>query len=219
MLPYSLVMLLILVLSSFLVFGITDEVSTLAIGKIRYIGVELIGCTSMAFMYIIPIALCIGMFGFIHKKNYTDFILSSPVKRSSVYFTNIVSGFVMISVMLAVNLLFIALVISAGENYQAYVSASDYILSFFYNLAGYMLVFAVSSFAAILTGTAITQAYMTFIILLLPAFIAAYVQLPFLIQPYTSFMTSQYTIPLNQIFLIPNIPAMPITMAMLEASG
>ena len=42
MLPYSLVMLLILVLSSFLVFGITDEVSTLAIGKIRYIGVELI---------------------------------------------------------------------------------------------------------------------------------------------------------------------------------
>ncbi len=219
MLPYSLVMLLILVLSSFLVFGITDEVSTLAIGKIRYIGVELIGCTSMAFMYIIPIALCIGMFGFIHKKNYADFILSSPVKRSSVYFTNIVSGFVMISVMLAVNLLFIALVISAGENYQAYVSASDYILSFFYNLAGYMLVFAVSSFAAVLTGTAITQAYMTFIILLLPAFIAAYVQLPFLIQPYTSFMTSQYTIPLNQIFLIPNIPAMPITMAMLEASG
>ncbi len=219
MLPYSLVMLLILILSSFLVFGITDEVSSLAIGKIRYIGVELLGCTSTAFMYIIPIALCIGMFGFIHKKNYADFILSSPVKRSSVFFTNIISALIMISVMLVVNLLFIALVISAGENYQAYVSAGDYFLSFFYNLAGYMLVFAASSFAAVITGTAITQAYMTFIILFLPTFITAYIQFPFLIQSYTSFMTSQYTIPLNQILLIPNIPAMPITQIMLTASG
>jgi hypothetical protein len=212
-------MLLILILSSFLVFGITDEVSSLAIGKIRYIGVELLGCTSTAFMYIIPIALCIGMFGFIHKKNYADFILSSPVKRSSVFFTNIISALIMISVMLVVNLLFIALVISAGENYQAYVSAGDYFLSFFYNLAGYMLVFAASSFAAVITGTAITQAYMTFIILFLPTFITAYIQFPFLIQSYTSFMTSQYTIPLNQILLIPNIPAMPITQIMLTASG
>ena len=57
MLPYSLVILLVLILSSFLVFGITDSVSTLLIGNIRYIGVELLGITANVGMYIIPVAL------------------------------------------------------------------------------------------------------------------------------------------------------------------
>ena len=133
MLPYSLVILLVLILSSFLVFGITDSVSTLLIGNIRYIGVELLGITANVGMYIIPVALAVGMFGFLHKKNYTDFILASPVKRPSVFFTNLVAGFAIMSVMLIVNLLFIAIIISAGENYLSYVAISDYFLSFFYN--------------------------------------------------------------------------------------
>ena len=85
MMPYSLVILLVLILSSFLVFGISDSVSSLAIGNIRYIGVELLGITANVGMYIIPVALAVGMFGFLHKKNYADFILASPVTRSSVY--------------------------------------------------------------------------------------------------------------------------------------
>lgn len=219
MLPYSLVILLVLILSSFLVFGITDIVSTLLIGNIRYIGVELLGITANVGMYIIPVALAVGMFGFLHKKNYADFILASPVKRPSVFFTNLVAGFAIISVMLIVNLLFIAIVISAGENYLSYVALNDYFLSFFYNLAGYMLVFAVSSFAAVLTGTALSQVYMTYIILFLPAFLAAFLQLPFLIQSTSKFIEVEYTIPLNNILLIPNIPAMPLTMAALGING
>lgn len=219
MLPYSLVMLLVLILSSFLIFGLSEDATSFSIGNLSFIGVELLGITANVGMYIIPIALCIGMFGFLHKKNYADFILSSPVKRSSVFFTNIISGLVIISAILAFNLMFTAFVIYAGPNHSAYVAVGDYFLSFFYNLAGYMLVFSVSSFAAVITGTAISQAYMTFIILFLPTFLLSFIEFPYLIQPIGNFIGIQYTIPLNSIILLPNITTFPITDIMLSASG
>ena len=217
MFPYSLIMALILILSSFVTynFGSPDNVAN----SMMYYSTITIGATANVFMYIIPVALSVGMFGFLHKKNSTDFIFGTPVKRSALFLTNIIAAFFMMAIMLLINFSFVALIIEVFKGNTAYVAPQNYILMYFYNLAGYMLVYTVSAFAATLTGTAISQILLTFVIILLPAYLLCYIQLPFAIQYSGGFESIDYAMSIDSIFILPDISSAPLTILFMEMTG
>ena len=217
MFPYSLVMALVLILSSFLMYGFGD--GQYLLNGLMYYDPQMIGLTANIGMYIIPIALSIGMFGFLHKKNSTDFIFGAPVKRTPLFITSIIAAFIIIAATLLLNFLFVALMIEGFTGNIAIVAPQNYVLMYFYNLAGYMLVFVIASFAATLTGTALSQLLITFVVLLLPAYIICYLQLPFVTQYSGGYNNIEYIMPLNTIALLPDIASAPLTMIFMEASG
>ena len=209
MFPYSLVMALALILSSFVTYNFSS--GNYVANSIRYYDPVMVGATANVFMYIIPIALSVGMFGFLHKKNSIDFIFGAPVKRSALFLTNVIAAFVIITITLLLNFGFVALVIECFKGNVVYVAPQNYILMFFYNLAGYMLVYAVASLAATLTGTAFSQILLTFVITLLPAYLLCFVQLPFVIQYSGGFESIEYAMSLDSVVLMPDIASAPLT--------
>ncbi|MBE6895825.1 MAG: hypothetical protein E7477_01885 [Ruminococcaceae bacterium] len=215
--PYSLVMALVLVLSSFLFYNFGSP--THITNSVMYYDPMAIGATANVFMYIIPIALSVGMFGFLHKKNSTDFIFGAPVRRSALFSTNVIAAFIIIAVTLLLNFGFVALIIECFQGNVAYVAPQNYILMYFYNLAGYMLVYIVASLAATLTGTAISQILLTIVITLLPAYLLCFVQLPFVIQYSGGFECIDYAMSLNSIVLMPDVASAPLTMIFMEYIG
>ena len=210
--PYALVMFLVLILASFLTFAFDISISVVS----PFIEPMLLGSTSYAGMYIIPVLLAIGMFGFLHKRNSADFLFGSPVKRSAVFMTNIISALIIFAVILALNFLFIGMLLSLKDN--VITVFSEYLLAFLYNLAGYMLVFVCSSIAASLTGTPLSQVLMTYVIMLLPTFLACFIQLPFTIQNAGGFISVNYSLQISRLLLIPDIVSAPISMVFLFLS-
>lgn len=219
MFPYALVMALVLVLSSFIFFGF-GEPQRVSI-TMKYYDTIILGITSNVGMYIIPIVLSIGMFGFLHQKNSTDFIFGSPVKRSALFLTNVIAGAIIMAATLLLNTIFVAIIVSgAAEENNIYVTAQNYILSFFYNLAGYILVFVIASLSATLTGTAVAQLILTIVMTLLPAFLLCFIQLPLVIQyGGYAFPTVTYSIALNSVQLIPDIASAPLTMLFMAVAN
>lgn len=115
-------------------------------------------------LFIIPIIIAYTLFGFVFKRKNVDFVMSKPISRKKMYWTNILGGIGLISLLfLIIGLLFglfgifSSLVIPFGL-------IIDYIL---YWLVAYIFVFLVASLAISLAGNLVT----TIIIILLALFL------------------------------------------------
>ena len=121
-------------------------------------------------MYIIPFILSVTLFNFVFKKDSVDFINALPLKRETIYMTNILGGiglffviFLITSLlMLVMSMFFNALVIPNAMYFH-------YFLTFF---VAYSFVFITSSLALSLTGSRMVHVALVLIIMFIPGFVS-----------------------------------------------
>lgn len=121
-------------------------------------------------MYVVPFVLSAVLFSFVFKKDSVDFINALPLKRETIYLTNIIGGIGIIFViflstsilMYLLSFFFTSLVIPTSMYFH-------YFISFFIS---YSFVFVASSLALSLTGSRIVHVALTLIILFIPGFVS-----------------------------------------------
>ena len=119
-------------------------------------------------MYIIPIVLAVSLFGFLFKQKSVDFIMSKPISRKTIYFTNIIGGIIILTIFMLINtfiygifgILFSSLIIP-------FKLLIDYLI--FY-LISYIFMYTVISLAIVFSGNLITSIVVLLIILLIYPF-------------------------------------------------
>lgn len=137
--------------------------------KENLINFSLLSSITMIGLYIIPFILAFTLFGFIFKQKSVDFILSKPISRKSIYWTNILGGTIILICFMLLNtfifgifsLLFSSLVLPFGL-------LLDY---FIYFLISYIFVFFLSSLAIILSGNLITSLVIIMLLIFLIPFL------------------------------------------------
>ena len=125
-------------------------------------------------IYVLPVIISICLFNYIYKKKSVDFINSMPISRKSIYFTNLISGILIFTSMLLVNVIVI-LVLTLIFNLQIpFMMLIDY---FFFFLLVYIFVFSITNVAMSISGNAITQIIVTVILTFLIPFTSSYYNL------------------------------------------
>ncbi|PWM46413.1 MAG: hypothetical protein DBX47_02445 [Clostridiales bacterium] len=173
-LPYGAIMAAILSLFDVLFFGVNKAF----FGGAGLNADALSGCAPF-FLVIMPVLIAIGLFNFLHKQKKSDFFGSMPIKRTSLFLTNIVVGVVLIASILLVNLLTMSVIVKTVYPGAA-AAFPAFIYSYFAMLAGWLAVFSIASFCATLTGGIISQLALTALVLYLPTALAVIFQYPVL---------------------------------------
>ena len=125
---------------------------------------------SIILMYIAPFVIAVTLFNYLFKKDSVDFINALPIKRSTMFITNIIGGiiyflliFLLTSlIMFLGSFFFDRLVIPSGMYFH-------YFITFF---IAYVYVFLVSSFTIALTGSRMVHVALTLIFLFIPGFVS-----------------------------------------------
>ena len=111
----------------------------------------------------VPLSLSITLFSFIFKKNSVDFVMSKPINRRSIYFTNTIGGILIILIYTLINTLIFGLFSLIFSNLTIpFAMLLDY---FIFWLVSYIFMFVVSNLAIILSGNLITSFVVLMIIL------------------------------------------------------
>ena len=131
-------------------------------------------------MYIIPVVVSITLFGFVFKRQSSDFILSMPLNRSTIFVTNTVGGIILLLLMTFITTVLILLTTALMPN--LIISRSMMVDFFFIWIVAYIFVFTAANLAVTLCGNIVTQIAITALILFLP---------PFLIHSYQGFTEYQ----------------------------
>jgi ABC-2 type transport system permease protein len=127
-------------------------------------------------MYIIPFIMAVTLFSFVFKKDSVDFINSLPLKRSTIYITNIIGGILLFFFIFSVTSLFMWLFSNFFDNLVIpKMMYFHYFITFF---IAYVYVFITSALTLTLTGSRVVNIALTLILLFLPGFIGDF---------YTSF--------------------------------
>lgn len=120
-------------------------------------------------MYIVPFVMAITLFNFLFKKDSVDFINALPLKRETIYMTNIIGG---IGIFFIIFLLTSLVMIVSGNLFSNIVIPNEmyfhYFLTFFVT---YSFTFIASSLTLSLTGSRMVHVALTLIILFIPGFI------------------------------------------------
>ena len=77
------------------------------INKIEFMEFNLLSFTTILGLFIIPIVLSKTLFGFVFKAKSVDFIMSKPLSRKTIYFTNIIGGILVLIAFMLINSLII----------------------------------------------------------------------------------------------------------------
>ena len=194
-LPYALAMTAIMIVLNVMTYVVNNP-----FGYETCIYTVNISFVTIPLMYLYPVLLSVGLFNFLHKKNKSDFFGSSPIKRTSLFITNIIVGFTVIAGMLLINT-FVLLAIVKTNYALNIASPMIFFEHFIVWLAGYMVVFAIASLAASISGTVIAQLLATCIFLFLPAFLAYMVQAP-LFEGMNNPNLSNYTAVTSDLFYL-----------------
>lgn len=125
-------------------------------------------------IYILPVIISICLFNYIYKKKSVDFINSMPISRKSIYFTNLLSGILIFTSMLLVNVIVISVLTIIFNLQIPFMMLIDY---FFFFLLVYIFVFSITNVAMSISGNAITQIIVTVILTFLIPFISSYYNL------------------------------------------
>ena len=125
-------------------------------------------------IYILPVIISICLFNYIYKKKSVDFINSMPISRKSIYFTNLISGILIFTSMLLVNVIVISVLTLIFNLQIPFMMLIDY---FFFFLLVYIFVFSITNVAVSISGNAITQVIVTVILTFLIPFIISYYNL------------------------------------------
>ncbi len=123
----------------------------------------------LTFAYIYPVLLGIFMFRFLFSKKQSDFVGALPLKRSSVFYTGIITGGVacFITCLLVTVLTSVELYTFCGNN--IYIAPEIFLLTFLYWFIAYFTVYLLTALAAFLSGTYVTHIILTAVFLLSPA--------------------------------------------------
>lgn len=120
-------------------------------------------------MYVIPIVVSITLFGFVFKRQSSDFICSMPLNRSTIFVTNTIGGIILLSLMILITTALILITTAFMPN--LIISKTMMVDFFFIWIVAYIFVFTVANLAATLCGNIITQIALTALILFLPSFL------------------------------------------------
>jgi hypothetical protein len=120
-------------------------------------------------MYVIPFIMAVALFNFVFKKDSVDFINALPLRRITIYITNIIGGILLFLLIFSITSLFMWLSSSFFNNLVIpKMMYFHYFITFF---IAYIYVFITSSLALTLTGIRIVHVALTLIILFLPGFL------------------------------------------------
>ncbi len=144
--------------------------STFGCNKILFPTLLDLSIPSIILMYIAPFVIAVTLFTYLFKKDSVDFINALPLKRSTIFITNIIGGIIYFLLIFLItslimflgSLFFEKLVIPSGMYFH-------YFITFF---IAYVYVFLVSSFAIALTGSRMVHVALTLIFLFIPGFIS-----------------------------------------------
>lgn len=127
---------------------------------------------NIVFMYLIPVALSVTLFDFVHKRTSADFMGSMPLSRKTIFATNTLGGGIII---LAIQLV-TAICTFIVSRFLNNILAFDIMIleTFIYYTIGYFFVFVVSNLAMSFSGNAKSQIATTILILFIIPFLISY---------------------------------------------
>ncbi len=134
------------------------------INKTELMNFGLISGISYFGLFIIPVVLAVSLFGFVFKQKSVDFVMSKPLSRKSIYFTNIWGGILVLCLFTLINSLILFLFNIFTPLVIPLNLIIDYALFFFIS---YVFVFVIAALAISLAGNLISS----IVIMLIVAFI------------------------------------------------
>jgi len=154
-LAFVLLILPILNLITFLMSGLSDNITIFDLGKISIL--TILG------MYILPIVLSITLFSFVFKKKSVDFMGSMPIDRKTLFFTNTLGGIIIIVLLLFITSLLVLIASSMLPNvYVPFGVLLDYLSMF---IISYIFVFTACNIGVSIAGNIPTTLVVTALIL------------------------------------------------------
>lgn len=116
----------------------------------------------------VPLSLSITLFSFIFKKKSVDFVMSKPINRRSIYFTNTLGGIFILLVFTLINTLIFGLFSFIFSNLTIpFALLLDYFIFWFIS---YVFMFIVTNLAIVISGNLITS----FVVLMIIVFLVPY---------------------------------------------
>lgn len=125
-------------------------------------------------IYILPIIISICLFSYLFKKQSVDFIGSMPIKRKTIYLSNILGGLFLIISMLIVNVILILLVSLVFKVHIPLIMLLEYIGIWFIT---YSFSLASSFLAVSISGNAITSIVVSILLIFFIPFTSSFVNL------------------------------------------
>lgn len=120
-------------------------------------------------LYFVPIILAFVLFGFVFKRQSVDFVMSNPISRKSLYFTNIIGGFILLFLFMLFNgLIFAVFNILFSSIIIPFALLVDY---FVFYLISYLFMFSVAVLAITLAGNLMGSIVLILIIIFLYPFL------------------------------------------------
>ena len=116
----------------------------------------------------VPLSLSITLFSFIFKKKSVDFVMSKPINRKSIYFTNTLGGIFILLIFTLINTLIFGLFSLIFSNLTIpFALLLDYFIFWFIS---YVFMFIVTNLAIVISGNLITS----FVVLMIIVFLVPY---------------------------------------------
>ncbi|MDD2203100.1 MAG: hypothetical protein PHT75_01075 [Bacilli bacterium] len=138
-------------------------------GDIYFANLSDLSIPAIIGMYIIPFTMSVTLFNFLFRKDSVDFITALPLKRSTIFITNIIGG---ILIFLAIFLITSLLMLLSSTFFPSLVIPKMMYFHFFITFfIAYTYTFIASSLALVLTGSRIAHVALTLIILFIPGYI------------------------------------------------
>ncbi len=128
-------------------------------------------------LYILPVVLAVSLFGFLFKRKSVDFVMSKPLSRKTIYFTNILGGIIILVIFMFINFMIYTLF---GLFSDILIIPFALIIDYFvYFLISYIFMFLVSTLAITLVGNFISSIVIILLVLCLVPFLRT---LPFILD-------------------------------------
>ena len=172
--PYVATMSIIMFVVNFVVYAIGFSVS----GFDGNVNVLELSYPNFFFIYFYPVLLSIGLFNFLYNKKTADFFGAIPVKRTTLFMTNIILGATVFFFMILINTLFLAVIFKVFLSTSVVIAPPVFLYYFFFWFIGFMVMFAGASLAATLSGSITAQVFLTAVIIFIPGLIVNISQFP-----------------------------------------
>ena len=121
-------------------------------------------------MYFIPFVMATTLFSFVFKRESVDFINALPMKRSTIFITNIIGGILVFFITLLITT--ILLMISGLFFDNLIIPKAMYFHYFITFFITYIFVFLASSLTVSLTGSKLAHVALTLIVLFIPGYLS-----------------------------------------------
>lgn len=133
------------------------------------INFNLISIITLIGLYFVPIVLALSLFGFVFKRKSVDFVMSKPISRQNLYFTNMLGGILVILAFMLLNtLIFSFFSLFFSNIIIPFALLIDY---FIFWLISYIFMFAVATLAITLAGNFMSSMVIMMIIICLYPFL------------------------------------------------